>query len=92
MERKLTLCTRRRLESNLRISGPRNDLNNNENVMIRSSHISTVAEIESCGFQRRSVLRRSGMAARYGDMVFGVVAAEAGGEDEIGRRKYRNSP
>ena len=34
----------------------------------------------------------TGSVARYGDMVFGVVAAEAGGEDEIGRRKYRNSP
>lgn len=41
--------------------GPTKDLKTNEKVMIRIIHMSMRAARESSGFQRKSVLRRSGI-------------------------------
>ena len=41
--------------------GPTKDLKTSEKVMIRIIHMSMNAERESSGFQRKSVLRRSGI-------------------------------
>ena len=64
IDRKLTLCTLSRRETSRSIVGPKNERNIREKVISLRTHIIMYAVIESSGFQRKSVLKKSGMEER----------------------------